>query len=119
MDPVLPLLLGSAAAAAGGLAYYEVRERRRAEATWVVHDVRFPSSVTSEGVHAVIAGVSGLRRTTVVFEVVASHQEIRHRIAGPQSAIETLRGAIGAHIPGARLSSAEPNDPSYLRSSVW
>lgn len=104
MEPTLVLpLVGTALAligiAAAALHVSEVQPR-----VWQTLELRFGRDVTPEAVGGVVDTIAGLpRRSRVVLEVRASHSHVSHWLSADQATVDSLRGPLGALLPGLRL----------------
>lgn len=105
MDTVLAAT-GAVVAAASAVVGIEVRERQRLGQYRRV-ELRFGRDVTPESVVAVVNLIAGLHRfACVAMEVRADHHGIRHFIAADQAIIDSLRTALGAHLPSAQFDAS-------------
>src|SRR5262245_19318982 len=107
-------LVGTAVVAA------EIRSRRRARETWQTLELRLPKKVAASGVHAFLSVCAGLpRRSALAVETIAEPEGITPRLTGTQATIDTRRGALAAHVPGARLVRTEINPAAAVQGLSW
>ncbi len=111
----LVVILGGLALMLGtllGLLVIRSRQRPVVEAV----ELRFGPDVTENAVWGVLGGISGLpTRTQVMLELVGDADGIRHYLRAERATIEMLRAHLRGLLPGVRLESAEPDQPSGWR----
>jgi hypothetical protein len=116
-------LFGALAAASGLLLTVAVHERaaaRRAERTWQAVELRFPRDLSAAGVRGLVEAVAGLPRSaSVVLEVVATSEGVRHRLGAPRATLDSLGGALRAHVPGARLAPVDAAGAAPVKGIAW
>jgi hypothetical protein len=91
---------------------------RRDELTWF--RLRFPRDLSQEAVLAALASFSGLPHPTrLIFDLIAGHDGITHRLAMSPKAAETVLGNLRAAIPSLRLDTIEPPPQQHSLRALW
>jgi hypothetical protein len=109
----LPILIAVLVAGLGLLGMISWRERPVGPMKTV--ELRFGTDVTTQAIHAMLAGVAGLPSNAVVqFDVVADESGIRHYMRAPQETLDTLRSQWRGVLPSLRM-----DEPENVPSPAW
>ncbi|MBK8295499.1 MAG: type IV secretion system DNA-binding domain-containing protein [Solirubrobacterales bacterium] len=116
--PLLALGAGALALGSGVL----VLARPRPEPETVRCEIKFATDVTEAKVKAVIAGISGMSRTSqVLLDTEASSEAIRHFIECDRSSLAMLRGHLRGVMPQSRLEELDKDrsDAGWTLATRW
>ncbi len=82
-------------------------------------DLRFAPDVTDKAVWAVLGCMAGLpTRTRIVLEVVGDSEGVRHLLHAEPGTLGVVRAHVRGVLPGARLETVEPAEPSVWRAAA-
>lgn len=100
--------LGVLAVATSGLVVVELHDRKRRHRLAHTAEIRFGRDSSPASVVAVLDLLGSRRGGPLTFDLLASHGSTRPFVTGDRAALDHLRAALGAPLPGVRLLPAKP-----------
>lgn len=108
---IVSAVLAASLAGGSGVVLVAAEWKVRRSTQWQRVELRFGRDVTADALVAVVESLAGLpQASTVMLDVEASHEGIRHYLQADQATVDHLRGSLRAIVPSLRLIAA-PNSP--------